>query len=386
MPPPTQPTDSAATPAASLRAGRKAYLDWLRGIAVIVMVLAHVTDAWTRIEDRPRDLYGYTVIVAGLASPLFLFLAGLTLSMAASARSATIGHGAAAVYALKRGLQVFALAFLFRLQSQLLGWGPLVNFLKVDILNVMGVAMIAAALLWSLSASRMVRVGMFAIATTAVAMTTPLVREWGSLAMLPDPIEAYLRPLAGRTNFAIFPWAGFLLGGSIAGELIAAARAEREERRLQHALLLAGAAGAAAAFALSFQPSIYPNANFWTSSPTFFFMRLGLNMALLPVAWWIDRFHAFARRTWTTVFTAPDVPGRVITTLGRSSLFVYWVHVEMAYGSIALPLRRALPLELSLLGFVLLCGLLYALVRLKTRLMQGVQLKGPLRIMTPVLR
>ena len=53
-----------------------------------------------------------------------------------------------------RGLQVFALAFLFRLQSQLLGWGALVNFLKVDILNVMGIAMIAAALLWSLSENR----------------------------------------------------------------------------------------------------------------------------------------------------------------------------------------------------------------------------------------
>jgi hypothetical protein len=67
-------------------------------------------------------------------------------------------------------------------------------------------------------------------------------------------------------------------------------------------------------------------------------------------------------------------------------LFVYWIHVEMAYGVIALPLRRALPLELSLLGTVLLCGLLYQLVRVKDRLMHGVALTGPLRILTPVLR
>ena len=52
-----------------------------------------------------------------------------------------------------RGLQVFGLAFLFRLQSQLLGWGALINFLKVDILNIMGVAMIVAAILWGLSAN-----------------------------------------------------------------------------------------------------------------------------------------------------------------------------------------------------------------------------------------
>ena len=64
--------------------------------------------------------------------------------------------------ALKRGVQVFALAFLFRLQSQLLGWGALSNFLKVDILNIMGLAMIAAALLWRASESRAVRVVLFA--------------------------------------------------------------------------------------------------------------------------------------------------------------------------------------------------------------------------------
>ena len=375
-----------ASPLISLRAGRKPYLDWLRGIAVIVMVAAHVTDAWTRVEDRQRDLYGYTVIIAGLAAPLFLFLAGLTLSMAASARAASLGHRAAARQASWRGLQIFALAFLFRLQAQLLGWGPLVNLLKVDILNIMGLAMLAAAILWSLSSHRVVRIALFALATAALAMSTPLVREAAGLAALPDAIEAYVRPLAGRTNFALFPWAGFLLGGAIAGELIQAAQTDREERRLQLGLFIAGAGGIAIAYALSFQPSIYPNANFWTSSPTFFFMRLGLNTALLPAAWAIDRFHVFARRRWRTLFTAPDVPGRVITTVGRSSLFVYWIHVEMAYGAIALPLRRVMPLELSLLGTVLLCALLYQIVRWKDGKMREVRLTGPFRILSPVLK
>ncbi len=350
------------------------------------MVGAHVTDAWTRVEDRQRDLYGYTVLIAGLAAPLFLFLAGLTLSMAASARASKVGHRPAARMACWRGLQIFALAFLFRLQAQLLGWGPLANLLKVDILNVMGIAMLAAAILWSLSSHRAIRIALFAAATAALAMATPLVREAGALAILPDAIEAYIRPLAGRTNFALFPWAAFLLGGAIAGELIQAAQTEDAERRLQIGFFIAGTAGIAIAYALSFQPSIYANANFWTSSPTFFFMRFGLNTSLLPIAWAIDRFHVFARRHPGSYFSAPDVPGRVITTLGRSSLFVYWIHVEMAYGAIALPLRRSMPLELSLLGTVLLCALLYLIVRWKDRKLQGVELKGPIRILSPVLR
>ena len=377
-----------ATASAPPSAARKAYLDWLRGIAVIIMVAAHVTDAWTRVEDRDRTLYGYTVIIFGLASTWFLFLAGLTLSLAASNRAASVGHAAAASMARWRALQIFALAFLFRLQSQLLGWGPLVNFLKVDILNVMGVAMLAAAGLWGLSSNRRVRIALFAIATAAISMTTPLVREWGALAALPDAIESYIRPMAGRTNFALFPWAGFLLGGTIAGELIQAARTESEERRLQYGFVIAGTSGAAIAYALSFQPPIYPNANFWTSSPTFFFMRLGLSTVLLPIAWWVDRFHAFVRDVAAGFGRRmpPGVPGRVITTLGRSSLFVYWIHVEMAYGSIALPLKRALPLELSLLGTAMLCAMLYLITRWKDRVMRDVRLAGPFRILSPVLK
>lgn len=350
------------------------------------MVGAHVTDAWTRQEDRARTLYMYTVFVAGLAAPLFLFLAGLTIAMAASSRALKLGHAEAASMARLRGLQVFGLAFLFRLQSQLLGWGAFSNFLKVDILNVMGLAMIAAAILWGLSKRRSTRIVIFAIATVLVAMTTPLVREAGILSMLPDPIESYIRPLPGRSNFALFPWTGFVLAGAIAGELVHVVREARDERRLQMAMLIAGLGGIAAAYAASFRPSIYPVSNFWTSSPTFFFIRLGFCTAMVPIAWHIERFHSFARATWSSVFSEPDVPGRVIATLGRSSLFVYWIHVEMAYGGISRPFKRALPLELSLVATVALCALLYAIVKWKDRKMKDVTLTGAFRILAPVLK
>lgn len=348
------------------------------------MVMAHVTDAWTRPEDRNSTVYALTVFVAGLAAPLFLFLAGLTISMAASARALKIGHAHAAVVARWRGVQVFGLAFLFRLQSQLLGWGALINFLKVDILNVMGLAMIAAAILWGLSERRSVRVVLFALATVAIAMSTPLVREAVLLAPLPDAIEAYIRPLPGRTNFALFPWSGFVLAGAVAGELIFAARTDAQERRLQIGLLAAGIGGIAAAYAASFLPSIYPVANFWTSSPTFFFIRLGICTTLLPIARGIDVFHGMVRARIADL--PAGVPGLVTTTLGRSSLFVYWIHVEMAYGGIAKPIKRALPLEVALLATAALVALLYAIVKWKDRKMQTVTLTGPYRILAPVLK
>ncbi len=55
----------------------------------------------------------------------------------------------AAAMARRRGWQIFGLAFLFRLQSWVISGGAFPGaLLKVDILNVMGLAMLAAAALW----------------------------------------------------------------------------------------------------------------------------------------------------------------------------------------------------------------------------------------------
>ncbi len=359
---------------------RKKYLDWLRGVAVIVMVGGHVTDAWTLDADKKGTLHMSVIFVAGVGAPLFLYLAGVTLAMSATAKAFAVGHAGAAVAMRLRGWQIFALAFIFRLQSQLLGWGALSNFLKVDILNVMGLSMVAAGALWSISASRAVRLAAFAIATTAITMLTPIVREWPWLAPWPDPIEAYLRPIAGRTTFTIFPWSGFLFAGVIVGELVAAARTRAVEIRLHAALFAAAAAGIGLGYGASFQPSIYPVANFWTSSPAFFFIKLGIATALLPLARAVDVFHHLVHRWrgWE--------PGAVTTTLGRASLFVYWIHVEMVYGVLGRPLHRLLSLEASLTAALVFCVILYGIVLWKNRMMAGVNLPGPFRILAPVLK
>ena len=334
------------------------------------MVEAHVLDAWTQEGDRPGAPYAVSVFIAGLGAPLFLFLAGAALPMAGARRALTVGHHAAAAAARLRGWQVFALAFLFRLQAQLIGWGPLVNFLKVDILNVMGLSLVMAGAIWGLSLSRSVRIVLFAAATVAFAMATPLVREARWLGVLPDPIEWYFRPSEGHTSFVLFPWAGFLFAGAIVGEIVDAWRS-KADWELQPWFAFAGIAIVAIAYCASLQPSIYPVSNFWLSSPTFFFIRLGLALSMVPIAW------VLAKTTPVLGF---------LETFGRSSLFVYWIHVEMVYGVIAKPLERLLPLELSLLGTVGLCALLLAIVRWKNRALAAYELTGPFRILAPVLR
>jgi uncharacterized membrane protein len=332
------------------------------------MVGAHVTDAWTREADRHDDRFFATAFVNGLAAPAFLLLAGVALAMAAESRARTIGPAEAARSVHQRGWQVFGLAFLFRVQSQLLGWGPLVNLLKVDILNVMGLAMIAAAWIWRAATNRTLRVIGYAAATVGIAFATPIVRDAAWPGLLPGPVEWYLRPIPNRTTFTLLPWAGFLTGGALAGELLEAMRGAAEERRLQAWLFGAGLVAIAGGYAGSLQPSIYGNAEFWTSSPTFFFIRLGIVIMLIPMAW------------------AVGLSWEPLVTLGRSSLFVYWVHVELVYGALALPLRRLLPWEATVAAAVALSSALYALVHWKNRWVAARPLSSSLRILSPILK
>jgi uncharacterized membrane protein len=325
--------------------GRLQYLDWLRGIAVFAMILAHVSDSWTAEPYRRGDPWYIVAFVGGVASPLFLFLAGVAIAMSASAKGAHVAR--------RRGWEVFALGLLFRVQSQILGMGPLDNLFKVDMLNIMGLSMVAASYVWQVSGDRGVRVATFAALTTAITMTTPIVRDVTWLAPLPDPIEAYLRPEGHYAAFPFFPWGGFLFGGVIVGDLVHGVRLGRvRDVMLQNGLAVCGGLGVALAWFASFRPSIYESASFWHDSPTFFFIRLGLVALLVPIAWVVEQLLA------KPVFTP-------MVTLGKSSLFVYWVHIELVYGVIAEPIKRTLPLWGALTATALLALLMYGLVLLK---------------------
>jgi fucose 4-O-acetylase-like acetyltransferase len=85
------------------------------------------------------------------------------------------------------------------------------------------------------------------------------------------------------------------------------------------------------------------------------FLRLGILTLVLPVGYLWE--HAPFRRklsAWSP-----------LEELGRSSLFVYWVHVEMVYGFFSGSIRRDLSLEGAVLAYVLFTVFLLLLVRLK---------------------
>jgi uncharacterized membrane protein len=309
---------------------RREYLDWLRGIAVLVMIAGHVFDSWTRLDARHSWQFAWGTIITGLGAPLFLFLAGVSVALSSGSRVRRTGDRANAVNAgVRRGLRVFALAFAFRLQSWLLGRSSASKLLTVDILNILGPAVIAASALWGTFRSARARCAAFVAATLSIALLTPVAWTSPVLDRLPDALEAYLRPVRPFSNFCVFPWAAFAFAGALAGVLIEAARTRQTETRVHGWLFACGSAVACGAYAASFLPSPYAHSEFWGSSPAFFLLRAGVLTAVTAFA------YAWHLRSTPSRWSP-------VHQLGRTSLFIYWIHVEMVYGLVSLPLHGRL--------------------------------------------
>ncbi|HEX7018498.1 MAG TPA: heparan-alpha-glucosaminide N-acetyltransferase domain-containing protein [Gemmatimonadaceae bacterium] len=351
---------------------RRTYLDWMRGLAVLIMIEAHIVDSWTRLADRQSDAFGWSLILGGFGAPLFLFLAGVAVALSAGSKSRRLGSDAAAARLVeRRGLEIFLLAFVFRVQAWVISRSAARAMLRVDILNIMGPSIVATAVLWRLARSMTSRAIIFALATCAFAFATPLVRATALLDPLPDHLEGYLRPIPGITNFSAFPWAAFVPAGAFLGLFIDRARTRPAETRVNWWFAIGGAAVAVIAYALSWRPSIYARSNFWTSSPTFFFLRLGLMTTTIAAVYLWESRPAAGRR-WSPM-----------ALLGRSSLFIYWIHVEMVSGLISLPLHKALGLWQSWLAlgiftvFMLGCAMAKERVMRWGRTRRGSAVPGP---------
>jgi len=339
---------------------RAAYIDWTRGIAVLLMIEAHTVDSWTRTASRGSAAFGYATILAGFAAPLFLWLAGVSIPLAAAAGVRRgLSRPAAASAVVRRGLEIFILAFLFRLQAFILSPGAHpVTLFRVDILNIMGPAIAAAGIVWLLLDSTPVLVTVLAALAAAVTMVTPVVRHLGSLDALPTWVQWYIRPAGDNTTFTSFPWVGFVFAGAAVGALVATVREPRAERRLLGGVGVTGALTIAGGFYAASLPSIYADSSFWTTSPAYFAIRAGVVMAALAVMFLAEQIVPAS-----TAF-------RLLAYLGRSSLFVYWIHVELVYGYATWPLRHRLPLWGTAVAYVLFTLLMAGAVRLRDRVVE----------------
>lgn len=349
---------------------RLSYIDWMRGLACVLMFQTHCYDSWLRPESRHSAVYAWSQLGGTLPAPLFVFLAGISVALITERLGQKgVTPGAIARQTIRRGAEILGLGLLFRAQEFALGypWSPWTDLLRVDVLNILGVSiMLMGALCWLAGAAKpsgsRARPIVASLATSgAIAMLTPPLWTTHRPSFLPWPVESYLNGvhIFGEPQhwlFPLFPWAAFAFAGLAVGFFLFTSFARRREAA---AFLLLGAAGvAASALSMLLDHSrirLYAVYDYWHSSPNFLLMRCGILLVILSLIYAWCRW-GFAQKSFSPLIQ-----------LGQTSLVVYWVHIEFVYGRFSILPKRASTIAQASFGLLAIFLAMLLLSSLRTR-------------------
>lgn len=294
---------------------REIYIDAFRGLMALVMVQGHVFDSLLTAAARADPLYQLQVIVHGSTAPGFLFASGFVaglprapLSLRASLRRA------------KRLL--FVLGVGYALHLPYLSLAKTLNatvaekaaLFACDALQVIAVTQLfVLAVQWLAGRRWPVVTGALAVVVLAIG---PMLWAEHTAEQLPPLLGAYLDDKAG-SHFPLFPFAAFVLAGTVAGAALG-----RQEEGVRRRRALGWGATLMAAGTLLALP-LDGVVDFWGVSPAYALLRLGGLLILLQL---IEK----ATRSFL-----PGVPP--LALLGHETLLVFVFHLYLLFGGVLGP-------------------------------------------------
>ena len=362
--------DPASPPPPAPRPHRIDAVDWLRGLAVVLMIRTHLFDAWASPAAKASAAYQPWNHLDGIPARLFLLLVGVSMAIRFEAQIASHADRATIVRGVvRRGLQILGMAYLFRLQEYVLGgfgahWSEI---FRVDILNCIGASMIVIAPLVAPRAGRR-QIAATLLAAGIVVALGSIVGPARIPGPLPRALTAYVGGATAMNWFPLFPWAAWPLVGVALGHHWA-----RPTRRLgghARAFVITGIAGAALMGAVilvrRIDPQVirYPSSFVQQMGPGTFLHQLGLIGVLALLAF------VASRQTSRFSFS-------MMRQLGRTSLLVYWIHVELCYGLLFRRLHHRLSLPEATISFVLMTGAMLLISVLVTKYWRGWPHRAP---------
>src|SRR5437660_5132534 len=351
---------------------RLAYIDWMRGLACLLMFQTHCYDSWLGGSARKTTFFMWSQLGGTLPAPLFLFLAGVSFALVVEKlRQKGLAPSQIARTTIRRGAEIFALALLFRLQEFLIAWGwaPWSDLLRVDVLNIIGVSMILMGIVcWAVlsrfpdSRHRLHPLGATAGVALAISLLTPPLWTTWRPRWLPWPIESYINGVhnLGKPQawlFPVFPWTAFAFAGLAIGFILLSERMRNHENQF---FALLGAGGLGLIFlARWFEAGPwhwYAVDDFWHTSPNFFLIRAGILMVIFSAVYaWCK--WGLGQRGFSP-----------LAQLGQTSLLVYWVHIEFVYGRFSILPKRAVGIRTASLGLLAIFVSMLLLSMMRTRL------------------
>ena len=321
-------------------------IDWLRGIAVLVMIQTHAL-VLVKPALRAGALFSTLQWIDGLVAPSFIFAAGFSLALtqvrAALKDNAPDARRRRFRRTLRRIMEVLAVATLTNW-----AWFPIFRepkwLIRIDILHCIGFSLLIALPILALLAPRPRAMRWCTLALAAVVFGAAPFFEH-----VAPPLGHFLNAKDGSV-FPLFPWGGYVYLGASIGAVCAADGWNATVRWLAGIAVI----GILLWIFTAQVAGLYPPHEFWVTDPANHARRwtqvCAIGIALLAV----ERFVPGAWRTSLAI--------RFVEVFGTSSLAGYFIHEMLLYYRIrGLSFQAIWGEQLSWGGFVPVLGLLIAM-------------------------
>ena len=196
---------------------RRTYIDWLRGVAVLIMIEWHAMDAWTNEAARVGQPFwspGLSGRVGRAAVSLSRRCGGAPGG--GSQRAQGDDHPRGGMGTAKTRLADLGtgarLPFSVVLCSTRMPSGTPCSSRTFSTSSDLG--LVAAAFCWGRSATLRGRMTWLLGPAALVLVLAPLSRAWAWPTLLHPRLEAYIRPNGGFGVFPLFPWVAFVFVGA----------------------------------------------------------------------------------------------------------------------------------------------------------------------------
>jgi len=305
---------------------RLAFIDLLRGWALLVMIEVHVFNAFILPYDKTTLWFHALNFINGLVAPSFVFISGFVFLLASQKKlEAFRTFGFAFWKQLGRigliwlvGYSLHLPFFSFRRAIAEATEAQWLSFYQSDVLHCIAFGLLVLFLLRLLIRSDRIYRTFLVISGLLVVLATMFFWDIDFNASLPAPLAAYLN---GKhySLFPLFPWMAFMLfGGYFASGYIRAREQQKEKDFILWFALLGVILLVICSIEGQLPVHLHIGSDSISADPFFFFLRLGIVMLLLTACW----FYADYRKTERSF----------VLDVGRESLMVYAAHLLVIYG------------------------------------------------------
>lgn len=307
--------------------GRIRFIDVMRGLAVLLMIVVHATDAFLGGSWRSGWIWNHCHIIFGYVAPAFIFLSGLTFRIALERR---LVSGRQTGQLALRAITVIALGYWLQIPSHSLRIAlkaspeQVARFLDCNVLQVIGFGMLFMLGLHAVVRSVRLLAWLGGGLALVVVLTTPFLSTSLDPESLHVSIRGWLLPVG---SFPLFPYvAYFFLGVASSQSIVRTAGSPVKGGGLAIAGLLMLLLSEVMDFLFS---NLTPYNDFWQQSPQLFLFRLGGLVLVTGLAHLTTEWHEGTARS----SEAAPKQATLLERMGQASLGIYVLHLMVIYGS-----------------------------------------------------